>query len=171
MATALTGLRSHPLFLRKPRREVVKETFFKKNDRGFAVPFARGGKTYEQAKVTGRRSRSASHQFRGGVVKVPFDKLPQGIQRQYGYNPSKPVEVRKAIAVNPAKTPKPIRGQTSITLHQSLANDPTLPRMLVVLAGLQVSRWLLAWQSGPVKSPGLRAKRYNKNYSPKQRST
>jgi hypothetical protein len=47
------------------------------------------GKIYKDAQVTGVEADGVHISFRDGVVKVPFDQLPQELQRQYGYNPAK----------------------------------------------------------------------------------
>ena len=40
------------------------------------------GKTYKDARVTGVEADGVHISFREGVVKVPFDQLPQELQRQ-----------------------------------------------------------------------------------------
>ena len=50
------------------------------------------GKTYKDARVTGVEADGVHISFREGVVKVPFDQLPQELQRQYGYDPANTTE-------------------------------------------------------------------------------
>jgi len=79
------------------------------------------GKTYKDATVTGVEPDGVRICFRQGVVKVPFDRLPENLRREYYYNPTpKLVESHNAVAVNP-------------TGGQSVADNAG---PIVILAGL-----------------------------------
>ena len=73
------------------------------------------GKTYKDARVIGVEADGVQVSFHEGVVKVPFDQLPQELQRQYGYDPAKTTELHNGMAVklanfsqSVAKHPMPI---------------------------------------------------------------
>lgn len=85
------------------------------------------GKTYKDALVTGVEADGVHISFRDGVVKVPFDQLPQELQRQYGYDPAKTT----GIAVKLAGTVKRVGGQMLANFPQSLAKNP-MPIALLV---------------------------------------
>ena len=51
------------------------------------------GKTYKDAGVTAVEADGVHIRFRDGVVKVPFNQLPQELQRQYGYDPANTTEL------------------------------------------------------------------------------
>jgi len=56
----------------------------------------RDGKTYKHAKVTGVYPDSLSITHSTGVIKVPFDNLPDTIQKEYNYDPAQVAASRKA---------------------------------------------------------------------------
>jgi hypothetical protein len=56
----------------------------------------RDGKTYKHAKVTGVYLDGLSITHSTGVIKVPFDNLPDTIQKEYNYNPAQVAASRKA---------------------------------------------------------------------------
>ena len=56
----------------------------------------RDGKTYKHAKVTSVYSDGLSITHSTGVVKIPFDNLPDAIQKDYNYDPGKAAADRKA---------------------------------------------------------------------------
>src|SRR5439155_22388627 len=85
------------------------------------------GKTYKDARVTGVEADGVHISFREGVVKVPFDQLPQELQRQYGYDPAKTT----GIAVKLAGTVKRVAGQMLANFPQSVAKNP-MPIALLV---------------------------------------
>ena len=99
------------------------------------------GKTYKDAVVTEVDADGVHISFREGVVKVPFDQLPQELQRQYGYNPAKP----DGIAVNLAGTVKRVAGQMLANFPQSVAKNP-LPIALLVgfvpLLTIAAGKWV-----------------------------
>src|SRR5436309_7411757 len=115
------------------------------------------GKTYKDARVTGIEADGVHISFREGVVKVPFDQLPQELQRQYGYDPAKTTELHNAIAVKLAGTVKRVAGQMLANFPQSVAKNPMPIALLVgfvlvltirrehgLRAGNANSGWLLA---------------------------
>jgi len=57
------------------------------------------GKTYKDAWVTDVEADGVHISFRDGVVKVPFDQLPQELQRQYGYDPAKTTQLHNGITI------------------------------------------------------------------------
>ena len=99
------------------------------------------GKTYKDAQVTGVEEDGVHISFREGVVKVPFDQLPQELQRQYGYNPAKP----NGIAVKLAGTVTRVAGQMLANFPPSLAKNP-LPIALLVgfvlLLTIAAGKWV-----------------------------
>ena len=66
------------------------------------------GKTYKDARVTRVEADGVHITFREGVVKVPFNQLPQELRRQYGYDPANGTQVHNGIAVKLAVTVKRI---------------------------------------------------------------
>jgi hypothetical protein len=63
----------------------------------FAVDITtRDGKTYKHAKVTGVDADGVRITHSTGVAKVPFDNLPDAIQKEYNYDPAKVAASRKA---------------------------------------------------------------------------
>jgi hypothetical protein len=56
----------------------------------------RDGKTYERAKVTGIYPDGLSITHSTGVTKVPFENLPDAIQKEYNYDPAKVAASSKA---------------------------------------------------------------------------
>ena len=56
----------------------------------------RDGKTYKHAKVTGVYLDGLSITHSTGVTTVPFDNLPDAIQKEYNYDPVKAAASRKA---------------------------------------------------------------------------
>ena len=56
----------------------------------------RDGKTYKRAKVTGVYPDGLSITHSTGVTKVPFENLPDAIQKEYNYDPAKVAASRKA---------------------------------------------------------------------------
>jgi cation transport ATPase len=56
----------------------------------------RDGKTYKHAKVTGVDVDGLSITHSTGVIKVPFDNLPDALQKEYNYDPEKAAAARKA---------------------------------------------------------------------------
>jgi hypothetical protein len=99
------------------------------------------GKTYKDAQVTNIEADGVHISFREGVVKVPFDQLPQELQRQYGYNPAK----TNAIAVRLAGTVKRVAGQMLANFPQSVAKN-SLPIALLVgfalLLTIAAGKWV-----------------------------
>jgi hypothetical protein len=85
------------------------------------------GKTYKDARVTLVEANGVHISFREGVVEVPFDQLPQELQRQYGYDPAKTT----GIAVKLAGTVKRVAGQMLANFPQSVAKNP-MPIALLV---------------------------------------
>jgi hypothetical protein len=71
------------------------------------------GKTYKDARVTSVEADGVHISFREGVVKVPFEQLPQELQRQYG------------------GTVKPVGAQMLANLPQFLAKN-LMPIALLV---------------------------------------
>ena len=57
----------------------------------------RDGKTYKHVKVMGIYPDGLSIMHSTGVSKVPFDNLPDAIQKEYGYDPAKVAADRKAV--------------------------------------------------------------------------
>lgn len=57
----------------------------------------RDGTTYKHAEVTGVDADGLSITHSTGVAKVPFDNLPDAIQKQYNYDPAKVAAQRKAV--------------------------------------------------------------------------
>ncbi|HEV2714433.1 MAG TPA: hypothetical protein VGU64_04160 [Terriglobales bacterium] len=99
------------------------------------------GKTYKDAQVTGVEADGVHISFRDGVVKVPFDQLPQELQRQYGYAPAK----INGIAVKPAGTVKRVAGQMLANFPQSLAKNPMPIALLVgfvLLLTIAAGKWV-----------------------------
>ncbi len=89
------------------------------------------GKTYKDARVTGVEANGVHITFREGVVEVPFDQLPQELQRQYGYDPAKTTALHNGIAVKVAGIAKRVAGQMSANFPQSIAKNP-MPIALLV---------------------------------------
>jgi hypothetical protein len=85
------------------------------------------GKTYKDARVTEVEADGVHISFREGVVEVPFDQLPQELQRQYGYAPTKTT----GIAMKLAGTVKRVTGQMLANFPQSVAKNP-IPISLLV---------------------------------------
>jgi hypothetical protein len=103
------------------------------------------GKTYKDARVTGVEADGVHISFREGVVKVPFDRLPQELQRQYGYDPTKATELHTGIAVNLAGTVKRIGAQVLVNFPQFLAKNPMPIALLVgfvLLLKLAADTWV-----------------------------
>lgn len=98
------------------------------------------GKTYKDAQVTGVEADGVHISFREGVVKVPFDQLPQELQRQYGYDPA-----HNGIAVKLAGTVKRVAGQMLANFPQSLAKNPIPIALLVgsvLLLTIAAGKWV-----------------------------
>jgi hypothetical protein len=55
----------------------------------------RDGATYKHAEVTGVDADGLSITHSNGVTKVPFDNLPDALQKQYNYDPAKVAADRK----------------------------------------------------------------------------
>ena len=89
------------------------------------------GKTYKDARVTSVEANGVHISFREGVVEVPFDQLPQELQRQYGYDPAKTTGLHNGIAVKVAGTVKRVAGQMLANFPQSVAKNP-MPIALLV---------------------------------------
>ena len=89
------------------------------------------GKTYKDARVTGVEANGVHISFREGVVEVPFDQLPQELQRQYGYDPAKTTGLHNGIAVKLAGTVKRVAGQMLANFPQSVAKNPMSIALLV----------------------------------------
>jgi hypothetical protein len=99
------------------------------------------GTTYKDAQVTGVEADGVHISFRDGVVKVPFDQLPQELQRQYGYNPTK----TNGIAGKLAETVKRVAGQMLANFPQSVAKNPVPIALLVVfilLLTIAAGKWV-----------------------------
>ena len=99
------------------------------------------GKTYKDALVTDVEADGVHISFREGVVKVPFDQLPQELQRQYGYDPAKTT----GIAVKLAGTVKRIGGQMLANFPQSVAKNPMPIALLVgfvLLLKFAAGKWV-----------------------------
>jgi hypothetical protein len=79
------------------------------------------GKTYEDARVTRVEADGVHITFREGIVKVPFNQLPQELRRQYGYEPAKATEVHNGIAVKLTETIKRVARQMLANFPQSVA--------------------------------------------------
>jgi len=89
------------------------------------------GRQNKDARVTGVEADGVHISFREGVVKVPFDQLPQELQRQYGYDPANTTELHNGIAVKLAGTVKRVAGQMLANFPQSVAQNP-MPIALLV---------------------------------------
>ena len=89
------------------------------------------GKTYKDARVTRVEADAVHITFREGVVKVPFNQLPQELRRQYGYEPAKATQVHNGIAVKLAGTVKRIARRMLAHFPQSVAKHP-IPIALLV---------------------------------------
>jgi hypothetical protein len=89
------------------------------------------GKTYEDARVTRVEADGVHITFREGIVKVPFNQLPQELRRQYGYDPVKATEVHNGIAVKLTETVKRVARQMLANFPQSVAKNPTPIALLV----------------------------------------
>ena len=89
------------------------------------------GKTHKDAGVTLVEADGVHISFREGVVKVPFDQLPQELQRQYGYDPAKTTELHNGIAVKLAGTVKRVAGQMLANFPQSVTKN-SMPIALLV---------------------------------------
>jgi hypothetical protein len=89
------------------------------------------GKTYKDARVTDVEANGVHISFREGVVEVPFDQLPQELQRQYGYDPAKATELHNGIAVKVAGTVKRVAQQMLAHFPPSIAKNP-MPTALLV---------------------------------------
>jgi hypothetical protein len=64
---------------------------------GFSLDITtRDGKIYKHAKVTGVYPDGLSITHSTGVIKVPFESLPDAIQKEYNYDPVKAAASRKA---------------------------------------------------------------------------
>ncbi len=105
------------------------------------------GKTYKDARVTDVEANGVDISFREGVVEVPFDQLPQELQRQYGYDPAKTTGLHNGIAVKLAGTVKRVAGQMLANFPQSVAKNPMPIALLVgfvllltIAAGTSVKR-------------------------------
>jgi len=99
------------------------------------------GKTYKDALVTDVEADGVHISFREGVVKVPFDQLPQELQRQYGYDPAKTT----GIAVKLAGTVKRVGGQMLANFPQSVAKNPMPIALLVgfvLLLKFAAGKWV-----------------------------
>jgi cation transport ATPase len=57
----------------------------------------RDGTTYKHAEVTGVDADGLSITHSRGVAKVPFDNLPDALQKQYNYDPAKVAADRQAV--------------------------------------------------------------------------
>jgi len=89
------------------------------------------GRQNKDARVTGIEADGVHISFREGVVKVPFDQLPQELQQQYGYDPANTTELHNGIAVKLTGTVKRVAGQMLANLPQSVAQNP-MPIALLV---------------------------------------
>jgi hypothetical protein len=99
------------------------------------------GKTYKDALVTDVEADGVHISFREGVVKVPFDQLPQELQRQYGYDPAKTT----GIALKLAGTVKRVGGQMLANFPQSLVKNPMPIALLVgfvLLLKFAAGKWV-----------------------------
>jgi len=99
------------------------------------------GKTYKDALVTDVEADGVHISFREGVVKVPFDQLPQELQRQYGYDPAKTT----GIAVKLAGTVNRACGQMLANFPQSVAKNPMPIALLVgfvLLLKFAAGKWV-----------------------------
>jgi hypothetical protein len=99
------------------------------------------GKTYKDARVTSVEADGVHISFREGVVEVPFDQLPQELQRQYGYDPAKTT----GIALKLAGTVKRVTGQMLANFPQSLAKNPMPIAVLVgfvLLLKFATGKWV-----------------------------
>ena len=99
------------------------------------------GKTYKDALVTDVEADGVHISFREGVVKVPFDQLPQELQRQYGYNPPKTT----GIAGKLGGTITRVGGQMLANFPQSVAKNPVPIALLVgfvLLLTLAAGKWV-----------------------------
>jgi hypothetical protein len=83
--------------------------------------------------VTGVEADGVHITFREGVVKVPFDQLPEELQRRYGYAPAKTTELHNdnGITVKLAGTVKRVGGRMLANFPQSLAKSPVPIALLV----------------------------------------
>jgi hypothetical protein len=57
----------------------------------------RDGTTYKHAEVTGVDADGPRITHSTGVTKIPFDNLPDALQKEYGYNPAKVAAYNKAV--------------------------------------------------------------------------
>lgn len=89
------------------------------------------GKTYKDARVTGVEANGVHISFREGVVEVPFDQLPQELQRQYGYDPAQTTGLQNGSAAKVTGTVKPVAGQMLANFPQSVVKNP-MPTALLV---------------------------------------
>ena len=77
----------------------------------------RDGKTYKHVKVMGIYPDGLSIMHSTGVSKVPFDNLPDAIQKEYGYDPAKVAADRKAVEeANKAEAARAAAAQQQIAL-------------------------------------------------------
>ena len=116
------------------------------------------GKTYKDARVTGVEANGVHISFREGVVEVPFDQLPQELQRQYGYDPAKTTELHKGIAVKVAGTVKRVAGQIWANFPQSVAKNP-MPTALLVGFALLLTIAAGTWAKNRKREQRLAARR------------
>ena len=103
------------------------------------------GKTYKDARVTGVEANGVHISFREGVVEVPFDQLPQELQRQYGYDPAKTTGLHNGIAVKAAETVKQVAGQILANFPQSVTKNPIPIALLVgfvLLVTIAAGTWV-----------------------------
>ena len=103
------------------------------------------GKTYKDARVTGVEADGVHISFREGVVEVPFDQLPQELQRQYGYDPAKTTGLYNGIAVKVAGPVKRIAGQMLANFPQAVVRNPMPIALLVgfvLLVTIAAGRWV-----------------------------
>jgi hypothetical protein len=110
------------------------------------------GKTYKDARVTGVEANGVHISFREGVVEVPFDQLPQELQRQYGYDPAKTTGLHNGIAVKVAGTVKRVGGQMLANFPQSVAKNPVPIALLVgfvLLLTIAAGTWLKSRKGEP----------------------
>ncbi len=116
------------------------------------------GKTYKDARVTGVEANGVHISFREGVVEVPFDQLPQELQRQYGYDPAKTTELQKGIAVKVTGTVKRVAGQIWANFPQSVAKNP-MPTALLVGFALLLTIAAGTWAKNRKREQRLAARR------------
>jgi len=103
------------------------------------------GKTYKDARVTGVEANGVHISFREGVVEVPFDRLPQELPRQYGYDPAKTTGLHNGIATKLAGTVKRVAGQMLANFPQSVAKNPMPIALLagfVLLLTIATGTWV-----------------------------